>query len=299
MTELFRPLTEDEVECRVSNSTPNGVELLIYKNARVDMNILDETVGPFGWKKEYQDPAHCTVSIWDEKKSQWISKTDVGCSSGNKEFAAKSLASDAFKRACMNWGIGRELYSGPSITYPANLIDSNQMGIFKVLRFEREPDDRNIRAVTISHCVNGMQVEAVRFAKSATGEVEIEIVTERNITSEPTPNRAHSTITTSLASLEMIEEPVQKEKVTIETAPTTKPVISQTPKGKTQGITKDTVILIGNYEGMTVKEAMQDGEFKKFIIWASGTRKKYDEIEKQKQLDYFKRNRDWFLANVK
>lgn len=110
----FRKLRADEVTCRVSQVKPNGVVLLLYKDARVDMNILDETVGPMNWQKEYRrDNANCVVSIWDSEKSQWISKEDTGTESRTE--AEKGLASDAFKRACFCWGLGRELYTAPFI----------------------------------------------------------------------------------------------------------------------------------------------------------------------------------------
>lgn len=83
------------------------------------MAILDETVGCMNWKKQYtRDNANCIVSIWDEVKSQWISKEDTGTESN--EDAQKGLASDSFKRACVNWGIGRELYTSPFIYIAGN-----------------------------------------------------------------------------------------------------------------------------------------------------------------------------------
>lgn len=110
----FRKLKANEIECRVSQVKPNGVILLLYKDARVDMNILDETVGCMNWQKEYsRDNANCTVSIWDDDKKQWIRKEDTGTESRTE--AEKGLASDAFKRACFNWGLGRELYTAPFI----------------------------------------------------------------------------------------------------------------------------------------------------------------------------------------
>jgi hypothetical protein len=78
------------------------------------MNILDETVGAFNWQRTHsRDNANCIVSIWDEDKQQWISKEDTGTESNTE--AVKGLASDSFKRACFNWGIGRELYTAPFI----------------------------------------------------------------------------------------------------------------------------------------------------------------------------------------
>lgn len=118
MGRMFRLLNADEIECRISTVTEKGVSLLLYKDARCDMNILDETVGAMNWKKSYsRENANCTVSIWDAEKEQWISKEDTGTESFTEK--EKGLASDSFKRACFNWGIGRELYTAPFIWIPA------------------------------------------------------------------------------------------------------------------------------------------------------------------------------------
>ena len=82
MARMFRLLEADEIECRVSTCNEKGVSLLLYKDARCDQNILDETVGPMNWQKEYsRENANCTVSLWDEKKQQWIAKEDTGVES--------------------------------------------------------------------------------------------------------------------------------------------------------------------------------------------------------------------------
>ena len=110
----FRTLKAEEIDCRVSQIDKSWCTLLLYKDARVDMNILDESVGSMNWQKRYvRDNANCIVGIWDSEKSQWIEKEDTGTESFTE--AEKGLASDSFKRACFNWGIGRELYTAPSI----------------------------------------------------------------------------------------------------------------------------------------------------------------------------------------
>ena len=111
---VFRPLKETEIDVRVQSVTEKGCILLLYKDARCDMNILDETVGPMNWKREHtRDNANCIVSLWDEEKQQWVSKEDTGTESNTEK--EKGQASDSFKRACFNWGIGRELYTSPFI----------------------------------------------------------------------------------------------------------------------------------------------------------------------------------------
>ena len=118
---FIRLLKSNEIECRIATINEKGLSLLLYKDARVDQRILDETFGPFGWKRSHQcidGNLYCTVEIFDQKSGEWISKQDVG-STGYTE-KEKSQASDSFKRACFNWGIGRELYSAPFIWVPAN-----------------------------------------------------------------------------------------------------------------------------------------------------------------------------------
>lgn len=117
----FRLLRATDIDCRVSTINQKGCSILLYKDARVDQNILDESVGPFNWKREHSvvgDCFTCTVSIWDDTKGQWISKQDVGTESYTE--AQKGMASDSFKRACFNWGIGRELYTAPFVWIPAD-----------------------------------------------------------------------------------------------------------------------------------------------------------------------------------
>lgn len=110
----FRTLKAAEIDCRISTVSQKGISLLLYKDARVDQNILDETVGPMNWQRSHsRDNANCTVSLWDDEKQQWISKEDTGTESNTEK--EKGLASDSFKRACFNWGIGRELYTAPFI----------------------------------------------------------------------------------------------------------------------------------------------------------------------------------------
>lgn len=120
MKELkFRKLNANEIECRIGTLNEKGLSLLLYKDARCDMNLLDEVVGPLNWKREHtRDNQNCVVSIWDDEKKEWVSKEDTGTASNTE--AEKGLASDSFKRACFNWGIGRELYSAPFIWIPAD-----------------------------------------------------------------------------------------------------------------------------------------------------------------------------------
>lgn len=125
----IRPLRADEIECRVGMVNEKGLSLLLYKDARADMKILDETFGLMNWQRKHEvigGNLYCTVSIWDGEKSEWISKMDVGTEShAEKE---KGQASDSFKRACVSVGIGRELYTAPFIWVSAAKTDIIKKG---------------------------------------------------------------------------------------------------------------------------------------------------------------------------
>lgn len=115
----FRDLTASEIECRVNTVSEKGCTLLLYKDARCDMKILDETVGRQNWQRSHEvinGNLFCNVSIYDEEKKEWVKKQDVGTETYTEK--EKGQASDSFKRACFNWGIGRELYTAPFIWIP-------------------------------------------------------------------------------------------------------------------------------------------------------------------------------------
>lgn len=112
----IRTLKANEIECRIGSLKSNGLSLLLYKDARADMKILDETFGFDGWERSHEvidGKLFCTVKVWSEKRNCWINKQDVGTESNAEK--EKGQVSDSFKRACVNLGIGRELYTAPFI----------------------------------------------------------------------------------------------------------------------------------------------------------------------------------------
>lgn len=112
----IRLLRADEIECRAQSVKSNGCVLLLYKDARTDMNLLDETFGNGNWQRSHEvinDNLFCNLDIWDMDKKCWVRKQDVGVESNTEK--EKGQASDAFKRAGFNVGIGRELYTAPFI----------------------------------------------------------------------------------------------------------------------------------------------------------------------------------------
>ena len=122
---VFRDLTADEIELRVGSCNDKGFTLLLYKNARCDMNILDESVGTMYWESDYKEVKgnlYAGIGIYDETRNIFVWKWDCGIESrendGNEK---KGEASDAFKRAGFKWGIGRELYTSPLIYITGNV----------------------------------------------------------------------------------------------------------------------------------------------------------------------------------
>lgn len=111
----MRRLRPDEIEVRIGSVSKRGVSLLLYKNARVDMAILDEEYTPFGWQNKYEERKgimYCSIGV-KGPDGEWVWKEDCGTESFTEK--EKGEASDAFKRAGFRWGIGRELYTSPRI----------------------------------------------------------------------------------------------------------------------------------------------------------------------------------------
>jgi hypothetical protein len=162
----FRDLTAEEIECRVQSVKQNGLVLLLYKNARCDMNILDEEVGAENWQREHYEckgNLFCRVGIRCDSRTiarceneqgteritdEWVWKSDCGVESNTE--AQKGEASDSFKRACFNWGIGRELYTAPFIWIPAKKCNINNGKCYD--KFEVEKiiiENKRITAISI------------------------------------------------------------------------------------------------------------------------------------------------------
>ena len=165
----FRTLTANEIEARVGNTVKKKDQsgkvmkdqygndviqaffLLLYKNARVDQIILDETVGAFNWQSKYYQVKNtmvCSVGIWNEDKKEWVWKDNGGDDDTQME-QVKAELSDAFKRACFNWGIGRELYYSPKIYIEATK-DNTPNGRYSVKIIEYSEKKRITKLVIIN-----------------------------------------------------------------------------------------------------------------------------------------------------
>lgn len=123
---MFRGLKPEEIEVRVGTVSAKGVTMLLYKDARCDQNILDEVYGAENWQRDHKEikgNLFGGVGVWNEKLQQWIWKWDCGTESNTEK--EKGEASDSFKRACFNLGIGRELYTGGLIFVKCETVESN------------------------------------------------------------------------------------------------------------------------------------------------------------------------------
>ena len=122
----FRKLKASEIDVRIGSfKEGKGASLVLYKDARVDMSILDETFGVYGWQREHKElkgVIYCGVSIKNPTTGEWITKWDAGSESNTEK--QKGESSDAFKRACFNIGLGRELYTSPFIWVNASKMQS-------------------------------------------------------------------------------------------------------------------------------------------------------------------------------
>lgn len=142
---LFRLLRADEIECRVSRVTQKGVVLLLYKTARTDADLLDETFSPWGWQNGFQlidGVLYGGIGIKDDS-GNFLFKWDAGTESNTE--AEKGRASDAFKRAGFKWGLGRELYSAPLIFIPpgkCNIKDGKCYDNFSVGAISYDEQER-------------------------------------------------------------------------------------------------------------------------------------------------------------
>ncbi len=189
----IRLLTADEIECRVGMCSEKGVSLLLYKDARCDMKILDEVFGPDNWQRGHEvigGNLYCSVSVWNAEKKQWISKQDV-CTNGNTE-KEKSQASDSFKRACVNWGIGRELYTAPFIWISAGKTSIKEKSgkyvcedSFSVKSIEYDANREIVGLVIMNRSDEAVyEFEAKKIVRMPTAKVQLTTIQKHELEKE-------------------------------------------------------------------------------------------------------------------
>lgn len=220
----IRLLKPDDIEVRIQSVNKGGARLLLYKNARVDMNILDETFGPMNWQRSHsRDNQNCTVSVWDDDKGQWVAKEDTGTESFTEK--EKGLASDSFKRACFNWGIGRELYTAPDIFVFRNDLKKFQEKGQGFVCYDR--------FVVTDIKYNGRTIEEVRIRNEDTGK-EIAFGTDpkpkREYKPKP-PDQTGDKVTES--HIELLKKTADKKQVNLGL------VLAMAGVSSLEGITKE------------------------------------------------------------
>lgn len=144
----MRPLKASEIDVRVGQVSKKGVSMLLYKNARVDMAILDETYGAMGWQRDHKEikgNLYCGIGILNEASGEWVWKWDCGTESNTEK--EKGEASDSFKRAGTNWGIGRELYTTPFVFLPAATDEYESNG----RKYYKLHNPKELYGIVVSH----------------------------------------------------------------------------------------------------------------------------------------------------
>lgn len=244
----FRKVHADEIDVRIGGINQYGVSLVLYKDARVDQNILDEAVGALNWQRHHsRDNANCVVSIYNPDIGQWVEKEDTGISSDN--FKEKGLASDSFKRACFNWGIGRELYTAPQI-----FIGKECLKAFFV-------DDKMVR------CRDSFKVSEIEYDGDKISSVTISDSFRDNISYYTFKNDCTKTESSKNP------EPAQESSTHIDS----------------ENIEDDEIILIGNCKGMTYGAAKETATFKSFLDWVKNSNGHYKEPNQNIQFAKFKK----------
>ncbi len=162
MSGKFKPLGAEDIECRIAQTNPNGVSVLLYKTARTDANVLDDVIGVYDWQCDYKvidGVLFCGIGIRGED-DQWVWKWDAGSESNVEK--EKGEASDAFKRAGFRFGIGRELYTAPFIWIPS--------GKCKIQKAKRKGQEVDV-------CYDRFRVAEIEYADGKITHLVIENTT--------------------------------------------------------------------------------------------------------------------------
>lgn len=211
MNTEWRLLRADEIEIRTGQKTKDGTQqrLLLYKDARCDMARLDEQFGQYGWQRDHKDihgVSYCGVGLWSSEHGCWIWKWDAGDNTNDDpKIATKGEASDSFKRACVCWGLGRELYTAPQIWVDAN-IDPRKL---KVSCIEYDEKKREISYIAISD-----NKGAVIFSKG-TRKSATETATNVELIKPAQPAPAAPKIPSSSVTPQPEENPVEPPQIVL------------------------------------------------------------------------------------
>jgi len=219
LKDLSKPLPISSIDFRIQSINRGGyATILAYKDARVDMDVLDSVVGSNNWQRHHsRDNKNCIVSIYCEQKKEWISKEDVGTESNTER--EKGVASDSFKRACTNWGIGRELYAYPNISVKLNANEFLMQGDKVKATYELKlkewvwSSEFNEKEIIFLRAIDAKGKVRFLFGKSSNSE-------QSTPTTEHLPEQDKRTAPTTEEELKKIIEWAIKKKATIKVVET-------------------------------------------------------------------------------
>ena len=265
----FRKLRADEIEVKAV-ICPGGVQLLLYKDARCDQNILDEAVKPMGWRRIHpgNNFGICEVSIYDSDRKEWVTKQDVGSKSNDKE-KDKTMASDSFKRACFNWGIGRELYTASKLDL---FISKEHLRNYEQLAGQNNKD--GLRSGDFFVVLDIQYIDEARFS------VTIGVLNEKK-------EIYYKKTFTRSSYIENLEDPKQKPAAeaqktqSVHQKPEQSSQTTSTQKGPF--LRDDEVILMGNCRNKKYGHVKKSKDWVSFLQWASTSNTKYAEPDKADQ----------------
>lgn len=139
LKELTSPWGKTDIKWRVGSVNKEKTKALplAYIDARTVMERLDSAVGAANWQDKYEFHGSRTICYLSIKiGDEWITKAD---GAGNSDVEAdKGAISDAFKRAAVKWGMGRELYELKCNWMP---IDKWKKLIGNPWKYVRKSDD--------------------------------------------------------------------------------------------------------------------------------------------------------------
>ena len=259
----FRKLKASEIDVRVGTVNAGGVSLLLYKDARCDMAILDESVGKTRWQRSHtRDNANCTVSIYDTDLKEWVSKEDTGTESYTEK--EKGLASDSFKRACVNWGIGRELYTAPDM-----FISKEHLKGYSYDAASKK-----------GKCFDSFRVADISYADDAIASVTIEVLQY----GRPVYKQVFGTSVPDRPAVTSKPAPAASPKASETPTPPAKPAMSISISDSPDNVmSDDEVLLIGNCKGKKYGEVKDSPVFKSFINWIKTANTTYPNPDQQMQ----------------
>jgi len=214
---LQAPFTVEQIEWRVGSTNKDKTKglALAYVTNRAIQNRLDDTFGCFGWKNEFKEwkatSQICGISVWDETKSEWVTKWDGSDDSATE--AVKGGLSDSMKRCAYQWGIGRYLYNLPQSWVPLKdgryLAETPKLPMWALPKTsQKPPQDKKPTTNTNTLLATKEQInECLALAKTnSIGDINLKILMSEKLNLETFKN-------ISLANIRKLEIAIKEVEV--------------------------------------------------------------------------------------